>query len=524
MAAEANGVTGWWLPTRGDIDATIAQVGFNIAQMVIPAFLLVPAGISLTFSISHLLPGYALGFLIGSVGLVNLAVGLRKREGRSDVTAHVYGNNVPAIIAFTLSIMLPVYLQTHDEILAWHIGAAAVVWTGVIKLLAAPFAGALRRFIPVPASMTVFGAAMYSYLALVLLQRIFDQPLVGIVALAIVATSVLANIPITRWRIPPFIVAWIVPLLLGVSMGYVHPVWHGVSPTLPFVASLGPVRAMLLALPYLSVIVPIAIYQILQDIASVEGATAAGDNYDARKVLAWDGLGTLACGVAGSVITPVVYAMHPPYKAIGARIGFALWTPIVFALAVMSGLTIFIAQLFPWPILAAMIAYVSVGVGMATLRRVDRKYLSAVLLGFVLPAGAVVAAAVNSSLPALKLSAVNPEVQAALNRSIYWSSVQGLGGGFLFLVLVVAAMITELIDRNFARAAIWCVVAALFSWFGLMHSALFRWGAQPMYAAGWLGAAVIVYSARWWRGDLPTRLTTTSTDPATAPGTASRSR
>src|SRR6266849_756195 len=494
----------WWVLGRGDIDATVAQVGFNVAQMIIPAFLLVPVGISMGFSVGHLLPGFALGFLVGSLGLTWSAVGLAKREGRSNVTAHVYINNVPGIIAYTLAIMLPVYQQTRDQELAWRIGAAAVVWTGLIKLVAAPFAGAIRQFIPKPATMTVFGAAMYSYLALVLLQRIFDQPLVGIVALTIVATSVLANVPITSWRIPPFIVAWTVPLMVGLGVGYVRPVWQGISPRLPLVASLGPLRALAIALPYLSVIVPMAIYQVLQDIASVEGATAAGDNYDARQVVAWDGMGTLVCGAAGSVIAPVVYAMHPPYKAMGARIGFALWTPIIFTVVVMSGLTIFIAQLFPWPILAAMIAYVSVGVGMATLRRVDRKYLSAVLLGFVLPAGAVVTAAINSALPALKLSAANPEVQAALNRSIYWSSLQGLGSGFLFLVLVVGSLITEAIDRNFGNAAIWCLIAAAFSWLGMMHSAIFRWAAQPMYAAGWLAAAAIVYSARWWRGDRET--------------------
>jgi uncharacterized membrane protein len=112
-----------------------------------------------------------------------------------------------------------------------------------------------------------------------------------------------------------------------------------------------------------------------------------------------------------------------------------------------------------------------------------------------------VAAAVNSALPALQISAANPSVQAALNRSIYWSSIQGLGNGFLFLVLVVASLLTEAIDRRFGRAAVWCLIAAVFSWFGLMHSALFRWAAQPQYAAGWLAAAIIVYSARWWRGD-----------------------
>lgn len=377
-----------------------------------------------------------------------------------------------------------------------------MVWTGLLKLIAAPFAGMFRRFIPVPASMTVFGAAMYSYLALVLLQRVFDQPLVGIIALAIVVVSVLANIPITRWKVPPFVVAWLVPLAVAWLIGYVHPKWEGLSLQWPLVSSLGPLRGLLLALPYMSVIVPMSIYQILQDIAAVEGATAASDNYDARSVVACDALATIVCGAAGSVITPVVYALHPPYKAVGARIGFALWTPIVLLAAVMSGLSLFIAQLFPWPILAAMIAYVSVGVGMATLRRVDSRYVAAVLLGFVLPTGAVVASAVNSALPALKLSAANPAVGAALNRSIYWESVQGLASGFLFLVLVVAALITELIDRHFARASLWCLTAAVFSWLGLMHSPTFRWGAQPSYAAGWVAAAAIVFSARWWRGDL----------------------
>jgi AGZA family xanthine/uracil permease-like MFS transporter len=246
-----------------------------------------------------------------------------------------------------------------------------------------------------------------------------------------------------------------------------------------------------------------AIYQVLQDIASVAGGTSVGDDYDVRAVLACDGLGTLVCGLAGSVITPVVYALLPPYKHIGARIGFAFWTPVIFIGVVMSGLTIFIAQLFPWAILAAMIAYVAIGVGMATLRRVDPKYMAVVLLGFVLPAGAVVATAMNSALPALQLSAANPAVQAALNRSIYWSSIQGLGNGFLFLVLVVASLVTEMIDRRFARAALWCIIAAVFSWFGLMHSATIHWAAQPQYAEGWLAAAAIVYSATWWRGDVP---------------------
>ncbi len=282
------------------------------------------------FSVGHLLPGYALGFVAGSFALAALGVGLAKREGRTDVTAHVYINNVPGIIAYTLAIMLPVYLQTRDQDLAWRIGAAAVVWTGVIKLAAAPFAGAIRQFIPKPATMTVFGAAMYTYLAMVLLQRIFDQPLVGIVALAIIAVAGLANVPVTRWRIPPFLLAWLVPLAIGLSIGYVHPAWLGISLQLPYVRTPGLLQAMKLAIPFLSVIAPMSIYQVLQDIASVEGANAVGDDYDVRLMVAADGLGTFVCGAAGSIITPVIAALHPPYKAMGARIGFCFWTAIIY--------------------------------------------------------------------------------------------------------------------------------------------------------------------------------------------------
>src|ERR1700756_4019741 len=103
MAESGNkGSLRWWALGRGDIDATVAQVGFNVAQMIIPAFLLVPVGIAMTFSVTHLLPGYALGFFVGSMGLTILGARLARREGRTNVTAHVYINNVPGIIAYTL--------------------------------------------------------------------------------------------------------------------------------------------------------------------------------------------------------------------------------------------------------------------------------------------------------------------------------------------------------------------------------------------------------------------------------------
>jgi len=66
-------------------------------------------------------------------------------------------------------------------------------------------------------------------------------------------------------------------------------------------------------------------------------------------------------------------------------------------------------------------------------------------------------------------------------------------------VLVVASLITELIDRNFGRAALCGVVASLFSWFGLMHSPIFRWD-QPAYAAGCCSGGHCLFSTLVERG------------------------
>jgi hypothetical protein len=59
-------------------------------------------------------------------------------------------------------------------------------------------------------------------------------------------------------------------------------------------------------------------------------------------------------------------------------------------------------------------------------------------------------------------------------------------------------VITGLVNRNFRHAATWCAITSVFFWFGLMHSDVMRWAAQPRFAVGWLSAAVLMYSGRWW--------------------------
>ena len=67
-----------------------------------------------------------------------------------------------------------------------------------------------------------------------------------------------------------------------------------------------------------------------------------------------------------------------------------------------------------------------------------------------------------------------------LSTFLRYSHEQDLGSSFLFLVLVVTPLIIESIDRNFGRAALWCVAASSFSWLSLIRSPILRWGANVL--------------------------------------------
>ena len=122
----------WWTLSRGDIDGTIAQVGFIIAQMLIPVLLLVPIGVSFasasSISCRDLLWGFSSARRAGHLG-----VRLSKREHRTDVTAHAYGNNVPAIIALRLGDFSSGLSANARARSRMGVGAAAVVWTGILS-------------------------------------------------------------------------------------------------------------------------------------------------------------------------------------------------------------------------------------------------------------------------------------------------------------------------------------------------------------------------------------------------------
>ena len=93
MNTQENGRPAYKWARPGDINAFFGLMLDNIAGLILMATLLSGFGIDVNFVVSAMVPGTALGVLVGDLAFFVLAFWLAKRTGRDDVTeigrAHV---------------------------------------------------------------------------------------------------------------------------------------------------------------------------------------------------------------------------------------------------------------------------------------------------------------------------------------------------------------------------------------------------------------------------------------------------
>src|SRR5882762_6458727 len=110
-----------------------------------------------SFVLTHMIPGTALGVLLGDLVYTWMAFRLARRTGRSDVTAMPLGLDTPSTFGVALLILLPALKDArerlgmdHDTAMlhAWHVGLVVLILAGAFKVAFAPLGNAVRRWVP----------------------------------------------------------------------------------------------------------------------------------------------------------------------------------------------------------------------------------------------------------------------------------------------------------------------------------------------------------------------------------------
>ncbi len=467
----------------GDVNGFFGLMIDNVAVMMILAGALSAAGFTPDFVLTRMIPGSAVGVLIGDLVYTWMAFRLARRTGRTDITAMPLGIDTPSTIAVAFLVLIPSFHEGmdkfHDKQLAmeyaWHIGAVLLILAGVFKSLFAPLGNKVREWVPragLLGSLAAIAICLIAFMPFV--SHIATVPLVGMLAVLVILATLVANRPLPG-NIPGVLAA----LLLGVGVYYLCLGLQGiVGPMVPppeataegihggfsFIPVIDWNLVWKPVLEKLPIILPFALATVVGGIDCTESAVAAGDEYDTRTILLTEGLASLAAGLCGGVLQNTPYIGHPAYKAMGSRAAYTLATGLFVGIGGLLGLFPLVFNSLPHAAMFPILVYVGLEITAQSFKATPVRHYPALALA-ILPAAAALGQILVEQIHGAGPPA-NPVFvpMAQTLRCLY--------NGFIITSLLWGAALAALIDGRLKGSAIYLLIAAAFALFGVIHSPL----------------------------------------------------
>jgi len=443
---------------------------------------------------SRILPSLGIALALGNMFYAYMAFQLAKKEGRSDVTALPYGPSVPHMFIVVFLVMLPIYLQTKDPILAWQAGLAWCLIIGMIVLIGAFVGPWIRSLTPRAAMLGTLAGISLTFISMRPAFQIWEAPWIGLASLAIVLISWTAGI-----RLPGGAPGGLAAVVVGTAIGWIAALGGWSNYMVP--AAVGAsferfgVYVPLLSgdvftglkhvAPLLATAIPLGIYNFVEAMNNVESASAAGDNYDLRKVLVADGSGAIIGALLGSPFPPAVYIGHPGWKAVGGRIGYSLATGVIIALVCFLGLTALLLAVIPLVAILPILLYIGLVIGAQAFQASPSNHAPAVVLAVIPNLAEWAKTQIDGTLNAAGTSVAQVGLDKLASTGVLYRGLELLGGGSVLAGMVLGAMGAFVIEKQLKTAAVTAFIGAGLSYIGLIHGSQLGWGASPVVALGY---------------------------------------
>lgn len=475
---------------RGDVNAFFGLMLDNIADLVLAVSLLGAAfAFPTNFALQHMVPGTALGVLVGDLLFFFLALRVAHKTGNNSLTAMPLGLDTPSTFGMVFLVLGPAFVAAKgagmEEFAAarhtWHIGICAIFISGLFKMFCAAVSGWIRRMIPragLLGSLTAVALILISFLPLL---EVMHAPIIGMVALSMIFTTLVARVDLP-WKIPGALGTMLVAgamyyLMVGLqSLGALPSVlhlppadvpldpWQGLWPT----GWLSAFRfewtsALVASLNYLPIILPFALATVIGGIDCTESAAAAGDEYNTGQVIAIEAFATLVAALCGGVIQTVPYIGHPAYKAMGGRSAYTLATALFIGAAGALGFFGFMYVVIPKATVFPILIFVGLEITAQSFQATTKRHYPAVALACV-PALAYLAMMYVKKMSSMVSGDLPPSLQAETHTLMLISN------GFFLSSVIWSSALAMLIDHRLRAASAFFFVAMGCSLFGLMHS------------------------------------------------------
>lgn len=144
---------------------------------------------------------------------------------------------------------------------------------------------------------------------------VFGDPLIGLPILFVAMVGIFGGYLFPK-QIPPLVVAIVGGIIYAFCLGRTTVDFSGIGFYIP-----NPVNGIqhlingvAVVAPYLTIVIPVEIYNFIETMDNVEAANAAGDNYSVRETQFADGICTMLSAICGGVVPNTVWLGHAGLK------------------------------------------------------------------------------------------------------------------------------------------------------------------------------------------------------------------
>lgn len=446
----------------------------NLTNVLVMASLLsAVVGLPGNIVYGRILPAVGFSILISSLYYTFMAIKLSKKEHRDDVTALPAGTSVPHMFLIVFLIIGPVFWATGNAYLAW---AAGLVWSlleGVIELLGSFIGPKVRKIVPRAAMLGSLAGVSITYIALNPAFSVFAIPYIGLVALAIVLLGWIGKV-----KMPFNIPVGLVAIIVGVAIGWISGLMDGgilvdslsnINMGIPIPSVKRYIDGFQEALPFLFSAIPLGIYNFFETIDNCESAAVAGDHYSTKEAMIADGTTTIIGSLFGNPFPTAIFIGHPGWKEAGARIGYSFLTGLSIFLLTVLGLFSVLLNIIPVVAILPILLYIGIVITTQAFTSVKHKYAPAVVLAIIPALADWTKNAVDIAIGTLNSSAGDIGYNVLEVAGLNYYGMMGLGAGSIIVGIILGSIAVYVIDHKFMYATIVALIAALLSFFGIVH-------------------------------------------------------
>ncbi len=492
---------------RKDLDGFFGLAIDNLIQlMLIVALTTRVAGIPSEIIFNYILPGAAISIIGGNIFYSIQARRLAMRTGRDDVTALPYGINTVSLFAYIFFIMAPVYNETQDPVFTWKIGLVACLFSGLIEIAGAFVGGWIRKVTPRAALLSTLAGIAITFISMEFTFQIFAKPALAFIPMAIILFYYMSHI-----RIPGGLPGGLLAIIVGASIawlmklsgisGYFDPDWsRGIQVSLylplPVIDSVFELITSEYVWRYMSVIIPMGLFNVVGSLQNLESAEAAGDKFDTKSSLLANGLGTVLASFLGSCFPTTIYIGHPGWKALGARTGYSVMNGIFILAICLTGTMDAVLKIIPIEAGIGILLWIGLIIAAQAFQETPKHHAIAVALGLFPSFAAWGLNMVDTGLRAGGTNLYNAVNSGSFQGIMPVTGAISLSQGFIFTSMILAAMSVHVIERHYWKASLWAFSAAILSYIGIIHAyTLTMSGVANRFELGAAGEFAACYAA-----------------------------